>query len=110
MDRDRLREEARLAGLRWARANATADRLEDQKKIRFAKVEDLIARDNPTWSIAKIQRQVYLHASYQTFLDEMHKAREEANLAMEERLHAQRMYWDAKTSEANEREEKRLAR
>lgn len=110
MDRDRLREEARLAGLRWAKANAIADRLEDQKKIQFAKVKDAISRANPTWSANKIETHVYLHASYQTFLDEMHKAREEANLAMEERLHAQRVYWDAKTSEANQREEMRLAR
>lgn len=110
MDRDRLREEARLAGIRWAKANAIADRLEDQKKIQFAKVKDAISKANPSWPINKIESQVYLSPSYAAFLDEMHKAREEANLAMEERLDAQRKYFDAKTAEANQREEMRLAR
>ena len=107
-DRDRLREEWRLAALAWSAAEDQAERLDEGRKVLLDRLTLEIAAE-----VRSVERARMLARTSEQYLDwlaEMHTAKRNANdcrIAMQD---ADRRYWANVGQEANERSERRMSR
>jgi hypothetical protein len=107
-DRDRLREEWRLAALAWAAAQDEADRLDEGRKVLLDRMAlDLQAECR---SVERARMMARTSGQFTTYLDRLHKAKRAANDARIAMQNADRLYWAHVGTEANERVERRMSR
>ena len=87
---DELYERFRMAGEEWARANADADRLEEQRKSVYGAL--YLHADGKT--VMERECTAYASEAYKAHVDRMVTARELANLA-KAKLDAARVWFEA---------------
>jgi hypothetical protein len=107
-DRDRLREEWRLAALAWAAAEDQAERLDEGRKVLLDRLTLEIAAE--VKSIERARMVARTSWQFQEWLADMHAAKRKANDCRIAMQNADRLYWAHVGNEANERVEKRLSR
>jgi hypothetical protein len=107
-DRDRLREEWRLAALAWAAAEDQAERLDEGRKVLLDRLTLEIAAE--VKSIERARMMARTSWQFQEWLADMHAAKRKANDARIDMQDKDRRYWAHVGNEANERVEKRMSR
>lgn len=109
LDRDRLREQWRLAALEWSRAEDNASRLEEGRKLLL---DDMTLRlvEGGEKSMALAEKKARVSEQFRGYLRKMHDARRIANDLKIEASAADRIYWDHNNREATERAERRMSR
>jgi hypothetical protein len=107
-DRDRLREEWRLAAHKAAAAKDNANRLKDGKKVLFTEMKLRLMEDG--LKTAAAEDAVQVSAQYKGYLRKMHDAMREANDLEIESDHADRMYWDLINRGADARAEMKMTK
>jgi hypothetical protein len=107
-DRDRLREEWRLASLAWAAAEDQASRLDEGRKVLLDRLTLEIAAE--VKSVDRARMIARTSEQYLEWIADMHTAKRKANDARIAMTNADRLYWAHVGSEANERVERRMSR
>jgi hypothetical protein len=107
-DRDRLREEWRLAADEFVRLDDRAQRLKDGKTIFRDELTATLIENGMAVSTA--ERTANTSDAYKTYLRKMHDARLAAALAENEMIDRDRRYWAHNNREATERAERRMSR
>jgi hypothetical protein len=107
-DRDRLREEWRLAALAWAAAEDQAERLDEGRKVLLDRLTLEIAAE--VKSVERARMMARTSWQFQEWLADMHAAKRKANDARIDMQDKDRRYWAHVGNEANERVERRLSR
>jgi hypothetical protein len=107
-DRDRLREEWRVAAVDHAKKKDLANRLDEGRKILLSvMITELVDSGMP---VGKAENLARSSAKFQDHCQDMHAAKLAADLAWVEAEDKDRIYWSHVSEEANMRSEKRLAR
>jgi hypothetical protein len=107
-DRDRLREEWRIAAVDHAKKKDLASRLEEGRKILLSvMITELVDGGMP---VGKAENLARASAKFQDHCALMHQARLAADLAWVEAEDKDRVYWSQVNDEANARTERRLSR
>jgi hypothetical protein len=109
-DRDRLREEWRLAALKWVELDDNAQRLKDGKSIFFDELVATLLEHNKELRQTQAERMANTSDAYKQYLRKMHDARKAAAVQRIESEDADRRYWAHVNHEANERTERRMTR
>jgi hypothetical protein len=107
-DRDRLREEWRLASMAWAAAQDQADRLDEGRKVLLDRMTLELAAE--VKSTEKARMLARTSEQFRGYLDRLHTAKRNANDARIHMQNADRLYWAHVGTEANERVERRMSR
>jgi hypothetical protein len=107
-DRDRLREEWRLAALAWAAAEDEAARLDEGRKVLLDRMTLELVRE--VRSTEKARMMARTSDEFGGYLQRLHTAKRRANDARISMQNADRLYWAHVGSEANERVERRMSR
>jgi hypothetical protein len=107
-DRDRLREEWRLAALAWAAAEDEAARLDEGRKVLLDRMA--LELQQEVRSLERARMIARTSDEFGGYLARLHTAKRKANDARITMLDADRRYWANVGSEANERVEKRMIR
>jgi hypothetical protein len=106
-DRDRLREEWRLAALAWSAAEDQAERLDEGRKVLLDRLTLELAAE--VKSVDRARMMARTSKQYLEWLADMHAAKRKANDARVMMLNADRLYWANVGHEANQRSERRLS-
>ncbi len=109
-DRDRLREEWRLAELAASDAEDAARRMKEGKQILLDRM--VLNQIDGAEKVAISRAEMYARTSseYKTYIDEMHDAMKLASDLGIEAKNKDRLYWESVSHEATERAERRNAR
>jgi hypothetical protein len=107
-DRDRLREEWRLAALAWAAAEDEAARLDEGRKVLLDRMA--LELQQEVRSLERARMIARTSDEFGGYLARLHTAKRKANDARIAMLDADRRYWANVGSEANERVERRMSR
>jgi hypothetical protein len=107
-DRDRLREEWRLAALAWAAADDEASRLDEGRKVLLDRMT--LELQQEVRSVEKARMIARTSDEFGGYLDRLHAAKRKANDARIAMQNADRLYWAHVGNEANERVERRMSR
>jgi hypothetical protein len=107
-DRDRLREEWRLAALAWSAAEDQAERLDEGRKVLLDRLTLEIAAE--VRSVERARMVARTSAQYLEWLGNMHAAKRKANDARIDMQNKDRLYLANCSHEANERVERRMSR
>jgi hypothetical protein len=106
-DRDRLREEWRLAALAWSAAEDQAERLDEGRKVLLDRLTLELAAE--VKSVERARMMARTSKQYLEWLADMHTAKRKANDARVMMLNADRLYWANVGQEANQRSERRMS-
>ena len=109
-DRDRLREEWRLAAVDAVHAEDRAARAKEGKSIMFDQLVDALLEQNEKLSISKAERMARTSDQFKQYLHKMHDLKRDSDLAKINAEDKNRIYWEAVSMEANERIERRMNR
>ena len=105
-DRDRMREEWRLAAVAWVMADDKASRAEEGRSIFLNELlNGLIEAGQKKTDAERIARTC---EQWKSYLRKMHELRRLANLARVEERNRDRIYWEYVAQEANARAERRM--
>jgi hypothetical protein len=107
-DRDRLREEWRLAALAWAAAEDEAARLDEGRKVLLDRMT--LELQQEVRSVERARMIARTSDEFGAFVERMHAAKRRANDARIQMQNADRLYWAHVGTEANERVERRMSR
>jgi hypothetical protein len=107
-DRDRLREEWRLAALAWAAAEDEAARLDEGRKVLLDRMT--LELQQEVRSVERARMIARTSDEFGGYLARLHAAKRKANDARIQMQNADRLYWAHVGSEANERVERRMSR
>ncbi len=107
-DRDRLREEWRLAALEWVRAEDIASRLEEGRRIVLDGMTLELVESGE--SVTRAEKAARTSDKFKTYIRKMHDARLAANELKIEKENLDRLYWALASQEANDRAERRMSR
>lgn len=107
-DRDRLREEWRIAAKSAVDAEDIASRLEEGRKIVLDEITLSFVEKGE--SVSKAERMARTSERFKKYVRDMHAARKAANDLKIEAQNADRLYWSNVGHEANERAERRMSR
>jgi hypothetical protein len=106
-DRDRLREEWRLAALAWSAAEDEAARLDEGRKVLL---DRMTLELQPEFrSVEKARMVARTSDEFGGYLARLHTAKRKANDAKIMMLNADRLYWANVGQEANQRSERRMS-
>lgn len=107
-DRDRLREEWRLAAVKFTALEDNAGRLEEGRKVLLDQLTlALIASGTPA---TRASMEARTSEQFKRYLAKMFDAKREAADARIEMQVADRRYWEHTSREATERIERRMSR
>jgi hypothetical protein len=109
-DRDRLREEWRLAAIATVHAEDAYERAKEGKAIFFDELVNTLIEQNDGLSVNKAERTARTSKAFKDYLNQMHSLRRDAKLAKIEESNIDRQYWESVSQEANERAERRMSR
>ncbi len=107
-DRDRLREEWRLAADKFVELDDLYQRLKEGKSIFYdVLVGNLIEKG---MKVSQAERTANTCEAHKNYLHRMHDARKAAALQKNEMEDRDRVYWAHVSREANDRTERRMSR
>lgn len=107
-DRDRLREEWRIAADRFVELDDLFQRLKEGKSIFYdVLVGNLIEKG---MKVSQAERTANTCEAHKNYLHRMHDARKAAALQKNEMEDRDRVYWAHVSREANDRTERRMSR
>jgi hypothetical protein len=112
-ERDKLNhlsERARLAELRWIKANAEADLMEEKKSIFIAEAKLSFRAKGLASSASSAEDMVRASDTYKEFIINMIEARRTANELKAEWRASERDYYVGQSMEAHERAQMRMSR
>lgn len=112
-ERDKLKhisEMVRLAELRWVKANAEADLLEEKKSIFVAEGKLNMKASGLASSLSAAEDMVRASETYKEFIANMIESRRTANELKAEWRALERDYYIGQSMEAHERAQMRMAR
>lgn len=109
-DRDRLREEWRLAALAAVEAKDKADRAKEGKSIFLDELIGTLLEQNPQMKKADAERLANTSDAYKRYLGKMHELRRLAAVAEIDAENTNRLYWDNNNREADARAEMKMMR
>jgi hypothetical protein len=107
-DRDRLREEWRLAALAWAAAEDEAARLDEGRKVLLDRMT--LELQQEVRSVERARMIARTSDEFGGYLARLHTAKRRANDCRIAMQNADRLYWAHVGTEANERVERRMSR
>jgi hypothetical protein len=107
-DRDRLREEWRLAALAWSAAEDEAARLDEGRKVLLDRMA--LELQHEVRSIERARMIARTSDEFGGYLARLHTAKRRANDCRIAMQNADRLYWAHVGNEANERVERRMSR
>lgn len=109
-DRDRLREEWRLAAEAEITAEDLYERLQEGKKIYLDEMIETLLEQNEKLAANKAERMARTSQSFKSYLHRMHDARLAWRRAQLDTKDKDRIYWQSVSAEATERSERRMSR
>ena len=107
-DRDRKREEWRLASERWIWAEDAASRLEEGRKILLDELVNNLLQQNAKLTQTAAERLARTSDAFKAHVNSMHNARTQANLLKLAMLDLDRIYWQGVSQEATARSERKM--
>ena len=107
-DRDRLREEWRLAADKYVEIDDHFQRLKEGKSIFFDELVAVLIEKG--MKVSQAERTANTCDRHKDYLRRMHDARKAAALQKNEMEDKDRIYWAHVSREANDRTERRMAR
>ena len=109
-DRDRLREEWRIAAEATVEAEDGYERAKEGKSIFFDELLNTLLEQNEKLSVNKAERMARTSKAFKDYVSTMHDLRRSFKLAKIEEEDKNRIYWEHVSQEANERVERRMSR
>jgi len=109
-DRDRLREEWRLASLAWSEAEDDACRLEEKRKMFLDEAALQLYDSGKGMPMNRAEKEARASLNFAKLCERMHDARRKANDLRIAMQNADRVYWEQVNQDANTRAEMRLSR
>lgn len=109
-DRDRLREEWRIAAEATVEAEDAYERIKEGKSIFFDELLNTLLEQNDKLSVNKAERMARTSQAFKNYVSEMHDLRKAFKLAKIDEEDKNRIYWEHVSQEANERVERRMSR
>ena len=106
-ERDRLREEWRLAAVAWVEADDRASRMEEGRSIMLNEMINSLIEAGVK-SRADAERTARTSDAWKKYCRSMHDARRQANLAKVEEKNRDRIYWELVSIEATQRAERKM--
>lgn len=107
-DRDRLREEWRLAADKYVELDDLFQRLKEGKSIFYDELVATLIEGG--MKVGQAERTANTCDAHKKYLRSMHDARKAAALQRNEMEDKDRIYWAHVSREANDRTERRMAR